>query len=89
MKITLNGENMTTKRGTHGYIRGKLKSQEYHGENLDALWDVLSTYDRPIQIKLTNRDKLMTNLGDYGACLIQVFQDAAKENNHISLRIIE
>ena len=85
MKITLNGKNMTTKKGTHGYIRGKLKTREYHGENLDALWDVLSTYDQPVQIRFVNTNKIAANLGDYGRRLIRVFQDAAKENKHITL----
>lgn len=85
MKITLNGRNMTTKKGAHGYIRGKLKTQEYYGENLDALWDVLSSYDQPIQIRFVNREKIVGNLGDYGEALIKVFQDAAKENKHITL----
>lgn len=85
MKITLNGKNMTTKKGAHGYIWGKLKTQEYHGKNLDALWDVLSTYDQPIQIRFVNTNSLMEELGDYGRSLISVFQDAAKENDHIRL----
>lgn len=88
IKITLNGKNMTSKKRAHEYIRWKLKSQEYHGDNLDALWDVLSTYDQEVEINFVNTDKLIEDLGQYGESIISVFQDASEENKKIIFKII-
>lgn len=87
-RVTLNGEKMPSKEAAHRYIKEKLKTPEYCGENLDALWDVLSTYDQRIKFRLINIDKLMESLGEYGDSLLRVFQDAEKENDNIILEII-
>ena len=89
IRIKLNGNKMKTKEATHAYLKNKLESQEYHGNNLDALWDVLSTYNQPTEIKLKHKDKLIENLGSYGESLIRVFQDAEKENDNIIFKIKE
>ena len=85
MQATLNGKNMNSKKRAHDYIKFKLKSEEYHGENLDALWDVLSTYDQPIEISFINTDSLIEALGEYGESIISTFQEASEENKHIKL----
>lgn len=87
MEVTIDGEKMTSKKQAHRYIKYKLNSGEYHGKNLDALWDVISTYDTSIKIKLINIDKLIENLEDYGENIIKVFLDAERENNNINLVI--
>lgn len=88
-KVKLNGNKMKSKEEAHLYIKKKLKHPEYYGNNLDALWDTLSSINFPIKIKLKNKDKLIENLGKYGESLIQVFQDADKENNNIIFKIKE
>lgn len=85
----LDGKKMNTKEAVHLHIKEKLQSPEYHGNNLDALWDVISSYSNPIEISLNNKDKLIENLGKYGRSLIKVFQDADKENSNISFIIVE
>ncbi len=87
IEITLNGKNMSSKKRAHEYLKWKLKSKEYHGDNLDALWDVLSTYDQVIKINLVNSSSLIEDLGDYGESLICVFQDAAEENDKMTFNV--
>lgn len=89
IKVILNGERMDSIEKAHLYMKKKLNTPEYFGENLDALWDVLSCYSEPIKISLKNKDKLIKNLGDYGESIIQVFQDAEIENENISFQVIE
>ena len=84
-KIVLDGEKMTSKKKAHSYLKHKLDAKEYYGENLDALWDVLSTYDRNISIEFINIDKLMENLEDYGKSILTIFEDAQWENKNINV----
>ncbi|HHX59286.1 MAG TPA: barnase inhibitor [Epulopiscium sp.] len=85
IKVTLNGKNMNSKKRAHEYIKWKLKAEEYYGDNLDALWDVLSTYDRPTEISFINMDSLIEALADYGESIVSVFKEASEENENIKL----
>lgn len=87
-EITLNGAYMRSKRGAHIYIKEQLDAPEYYGENLDALWDVLTSYSKPIKINFVNMDKSIGCLGEYGKSIIQVFQDAEEENKNIVFEMI-
>ncbi len=89
MKIViLDGRKMIDKAVSHKYLKRKLRLPDYYGENLDALWDVLSTISEPVKIKVVNRDSLYENLGSYGEAILNVFKDAAEENNNVNLEII-
>lgn len=79
-KIRLNGEKMTDIPAAHAYLKRKLGLPEYYGENLDALWDCLSTDTDPKTITIINRDAILRNLGDYGASILELLEEAAAEN---------
>lgn len=87
VKVILDGKRMKTKETVHLYIKNVLNSKEYYGNNLDALYDVLSTYNQPIEIILINEDILMENLGDYGKSLVKLFEDVEEENANIEFEI--
>lgn len=78
--IWLNGRKMTSIPTTHYYLKRKLGLPAYYGNNLDALWDVLSTSSEPVQVMLLFRSQMVQNLGRYGDALVQVFLEAAKVN---------
>lgn len=81
--MILDGKYMKSKELVHLYIKYQLNAKEYYGNNLDALWDVLSTYSQRTEITLLNKDKLIGNMGDYGESIIKVFEDVAEENPNI------
>lgn len=87
MRIILDGNEMKTREITHEYIKEKLSLPEYYGGNLDALWDILTSWDRETQIELINKEKLLDNLKEYGKSLIEVFQDVEIENTKIDFKI--
>ena len=86
-KIILDGSQMTSIKDTHKYIKIQLNFPLYYGENLDALWDILSTISDPTCITLINNDALDENLGIYAKLLIEVFCDAAKDNKKVHFLI--
>ncbi len=88
MRVELNGKKMLSKELTHEYLKWKLKLPNYYGKNLDALWDILTSFDREIKIIFLNTDCAIESLGEYGESLVEVFQDAVEENANIILEII-
>lgn len=87
--VVLDGKLMKNNDDAHDYLQTELQIEEYYGNNLDALWDALITYDLPIKVKLINYNELIENLGDYGFAIISVFQDTEIVNPNFDLEIIK
>jgi ribonuclease inhibitor len=86
-EIKLNGDKMLDKASTHLHLKEKLALPDYYGENLDALWDCLSTDFSPKKIIISKAKAIVENLGSYGESLIDLFQEVAKENDSIQVII--
>lgn len=84
-KIRLNGAKMLDKAKTHAYLKRKLNLPDYYGNNLDALWDCLSTDVSGKTIAIYKTDHITKNLGAYGESIIKLFQKAAQENECIQV----
>ena len=80
-EIFLDAKKMTSKSDAHKYIKEMLKLPSYYGENLDALWDILSSKSKIISVFLLHEEKLYENLEQYGKQLLEVFHDAANNGN--------
>lgn len=80
---------MTSKKSAHLYIKRKLSFPSYYGNNLDALWDILSTISEQVEILLFNKEQLDINLESYTNGLISVFKEAAELNSNIKFRIVD
>ncbi len=85
MSIYLNGRYMRTKEGTHAYLKRRLHFPDYYGANLDALYDLLTTWVWG-DIVLKNADTVREQLGDYAESLISVFNEAAENCCHLSFK---
>ena len=85
--LNLDGAVLKTKTELHNTIAWQLNLPEFYGHNLDALWDVLSTWSKPLQIEVVNTDLLKNYLGDYADALLQLLNDVVKENATIILQI--
>lgn len=82
-KVVLDGREMTERPKVHPYLQQMLGIQSYVGNNLDALWDVLRTYDKPIHIELHYKEELLKSLGKYGESLVKTVEDVTKLNPNI------
>ena len=85
--IRLDGARMLEREEMHSYLKRKLDLPEYYGNNLDALWDCLSTDSLPRKVIICNTGMLLDNMGPYGEKLIKVFVDVAKQNGCIEVEI--
>lgn len=87
--ILLDGNKMTSKKEVHKYLKETFNFPDYYGENLDALWDLLSTKNERISISLLHEEKLYENLGRYGKLIVEVFSEVEKSNDNIEFYIID
>lgn len=83
MKITLNLRSMQSPEAAQDYLAAALALPEYYGKNLDALYDVLTDWDRPAVFRL--RLPETGDMAAYGSRLLRVFRDAADANPRISV----
>lgn len=84
-EIHLNGSRMTDKAAAHNYLKRKLAFPDYYGENLDALWDCLTTDFSGKKIIIHKPQTIVDNLGSYGEAIIQLFREAEEENEFIKV----
>ena len=87
LTLNLDGTVLKSKEELHSTISWQLQLPDYYGRNLDALWDVLSAWDKPLIIKVTNTAQLYDYLGDYAQSLLELLRDVAAENSTITLII--
>lgn len=86
--VLLNGKYMTSPEEAHQYIKLKMELPDYYGHNLDALWDLLSTWHHPLWIELHQGELMLEHLGEGGSALLRVFQDAAKANPKVHFEMV-
>jgi ribonuclease inhibitor len=87
LTLNLDGTVLKSKEELHSTISWQLALPDYYGRNLDALWDVLSTWSAPLRIEVTHTDLLKLHLADYVDALLELLHDAAAENRTITLNI--
>ena len=85
--LNLDGSILKSKEELHNTVFYQLALPDYYGRNLDALWDVLSTWSVPLRIEVTHTELLKRHLADYADALLELLHDAAAENNTITLII--
>jgi len=88
MQVIIDGRNMKDKQTLHAYLKEQCKFPEYYGNNLDALYDVLTDREEPLEIKLEHADELKEILCGYGEAFIETLEDAAAVSKNFKLEII-
>ncbi|MBE6890508.1 MAG: barstar [Ruminococcaceae bacterium] len=77
--LVIDGRRCKTKEKTHEYLAKKKGFPPYYGKNLDALADVLSTYDKNTLIKVKYSSSILKNLGEYGEIMLNIFRTTAEK----------
>ena len=76
--IILEGNRMDNRAALHAHLKEKLRLPEYYGNNLDALYDVLSTEDRETNAVLLHAGNPLAE------GFLMVFTDAAAFNSRFT-----
>lgn len=85
-KVILNGKRMVTKEKAHAYLKRKFDFPDYYGRNLDALWDLLSVWDKELEIVILNKADIIENLEGYGNSLLKLFDELDEANRNIKVK---
>ena len=87
--VLLDGSEMTSKETVHAYLASMISFPDYYGNNLDALWDVLTTISEPVDITLINKKELLDHLNEYANALLALMHEASCVNDKVIFNIIE
>jgi len=87
MQVLIDGRKITDKAMLHAYLKEQCQFPDYYGNNLDALYDVLTDRAETLEICIEYAEELKERLCGYGEAFIETLLDAAAENEHITVEI--
>lgn len=88
MIIELDGLSISSEQDFHKRIASAFSWAQYYGNNLNSLWDLLSTdVERPIEIVWKNSKESEQSMGETFKKMIFIFEGT--ENQDISLGLDE
>lgn len=85
MEIILDGNEILDKDSLFKTLKKQINSEDFIGNNLDALWDALLYCNNPIKVTIINKEKLNNTLGEYYAKLCAVFNDLTANNIDVEI----
>lgn len=88
MQVIIDGRNITDKQALHAYLKEQCKFPDYYGNNLDALYDVLTERSEPLDIKVEYAEELKEILCGYGEAFLETLLDAEANSDKISVKIV-
>ena len=84
----LDGSLFTDRKTAHEILKKELCLPAYYGKNLDALYDCLTEMGKT-EIDLFSCAMIRRSLSAYGDKLLQVFEDAARANSNLTLKMFD
>ncbi|MBR3267472.1 MAG: barstar family protein [Oscillospiraceae bacterium] len=80
MLVTIDCAAIQDRADFHKVFSSKLRLPAYYGNNLDALYDCLTTLPEQTTLNLHHMQKLIDNLGSYGRAALNMIARAEREN---------
>lgn len=80
-KCILMGEDFVNRDKAYKHMDEVFNFPQSFGDNLDALWDVLSMEEN-LDVEIVDARLIPRNLGDYGLNILDVFGDLGKMNDN-------
>ena len=90
MELIIDGEKIKNENDFHILCKKELDFPEYHGENLNAFWDVMHplSFD-PLKIIWKNFSISKQNIGNDIKYIIKTFEDLKEEEPNFSYELID
>lgn len=85
--VVLDAQSLDSRETLHATLAQSLDFPTWYGNNLDALFDCLTSLSEEVTLVLPEEAVLSAALGPYGLRFLQVCQEAARENG--SLRVVK
>lgn len=82
-EVELNGKRMTSETSATEYLFDMFEFPEYYGEDLEAIYDALSDITEETRVQIINREYMENS--SFGSRLIWIFEDAASDNDRLTL----
>lgn len=82
-EIELNGVRMTSESSAQEYLFDMFDFPAYYGDDLEGLYDALADIVEETHVSIINREAMETT--SYGSRLMWVFEDAADDNENLTL----
>lgn len=77
-RVVLDLNQMNSEQDVHTYLKEQLRFPEHYGENLDALYDMLTELSENVCVELCFCKEESAPLFQYGKKLERVMEDAAQ-----------
>ena len=77
---------MNTKQTFHRTLARLMDFPDYYGENLDALWDVLTEREF-VNIKVINSKRMIHQMGEDALLILDLLNDLNQESKNYKVRI--
>lgn len=74
-KLVIDGNEIEDRGTLFASLREQLSAEDFIGNNLDALYDVLTERPDPIEVEFRNMGAVRAALGDYTDRLLRVLMD--------------
>lgn len=85
--IHLNFSAMKTRKELHQYLKEKLGLPDYYGENLDALYDMLTEAKEKRAIRVEGLADCNEKMQGYGDRILRVLKDAEKVTDGLTVEL--
>lgn len=74
-KIVIDGDKIDSRETLFAVVKEQLQAEDFIGNNLDALHDVLSEFGEPVELEVKNLGAFTESLGEYASRFLCVFRD--------------
>ncbi len=85
-RLIIDGSRIDSYAHLHNFLSEKLNFDDYYGNNLDALWDMLSEMSELSLISVINTDDLAETLNDKFEPFMEVLSEADNDLEHVFVR---
>ena len=83
--ILINCEKLRSRKVLHDYLEQELHLPDYYGRNLDALYDILSGFNKTgaVTFHIINREKQSSRMVSLYQAMLDMLTDLEHENPNI------